>query len=48
MSAITRSTFVVTRGRIVAALLAFACALAAFAGTSTHTASAGVTVERLK
>jgi hypothetical protein len=41
MPAIKRSTFVITRGRVVAALLAAVCALAAFAGTSTRTASAG-------
>lgn len=42
MSAIKRSTFAVTRGRVVAALLGAACALAAFAGSSFRTASAGV------
>jgi hypothetical protein len=41
MSAIKRSTFAVTRGRLVVALLAVAFALAAFAGSHLRTASAG-------
>src|SRR5918993_4406530 len=41
MSAIKRSTFVVTRGRAAAVLLAAVFALAAFAGSPFRTASAG-------
>ncbi|HWS90184.1 MAG TPA: S8 family serine peptidase [Pyrinomonadaceae bacterium] len=41
MSAIKRATSFITRGRVAALLLAFVFALAAFAGTSYRTASAG-------
>lgn len=41
MSAIERSSCVVTRGRCAAALLAVVCVLAALAGSSFRTASAG-------